>query len=265
MNRGGNAGGTEAYGSANSVNVFGRGLSQMTIGEVMNLHRQGKLHAAGRYQFIAGTLNDVMTKGGFTRLHGLTANDAFNASNQDKLAVALAQHVMTVTNSSLSGLRGTWIGLKKVSDATLQNAVNNIRVQSPFNRPENLHPRLVYRIGSRGYGSTGPHLDVKPVVAGGTTTSGSLPAMTANQLDQYVVVGTQQRPLSQGTVTTDDDRKHRNRGSYGHDFAAPDGTPVYLKNGARVVATYKGDGGTDHTIIELPDGRRYQFLHGLNA
>jgi hypothetical protein len=265
MNRGGAAGGTVAYGSANSTNVFGRGLSQMTIGEVMQLHKQGKLHAAGRYQFIASTLNEVMTKGGFTRLHGLTANDAFDASNQDKLAVALAQHVMTATNSRLSGLRGTWIGLKKVPDATLQNAINNIRVQSPFNRPENLHPRLVYRIGNRGYGSTGPHLDVKPVVPGGTRTSGNLPAMTANQLDQYVVVGTAQKPLSQGTVTTDDDRKHRNRGSYGHDFAADDGTPVYLKNGARVVGTYKGDGGTDHTIIELPDGRRYQFLHGLNA
>jgi murein DD-endopeptidase MepM/ murein hydrolase activator NlpD len=96
-------------------------------------------------------------------------------------------------------------------------------------------------------------------------TDGNLPPITKTDLDRYVVVGDKKRPLSQGTVTTDDDRKHRNRNSYGHDFAAPDGTPVYLTNGARMVGSYKGDGGTDHTIIELPDGRRYQFLHGLNA
>lgn len=265
MNTGGAAGGTVAYGSANSVNVFGRGLSSMTIGEVLTLGKQGKIHAAGRYQFINSTLNEVMSKGGYKQFHGLSLNDKFDAANQDKLAVALAQNVMARTNNSLSGIRGTWIGLKKVPDRVLSNAINSIRVQSPYNRTENLHPRLVYRIGNRGYGSTGPHLDIKPVVPGTTTTSRNLPAITKTELDQYVVVGNNQKPLSQGTVTTDDDRKHRNRGSYGHDFAANDGTPVFLKNGARVVGTFKGDGGTDHTIIELPDGRRYQFLHGLNA
>jgi len=47
INRGGSAGGTVAIGSANSTDVFGRGISTMTVAEVMNLHRQNKVHAAG--------------------------------------------------------------------------------------------------------------------------------------------------------------------------------------------------------------------------
>jgi hypothetical protein len=49
------------------------------------------------------------------------------------------------------------------------------------------------------------------------------------------------------------------------DYAAPSGTPVRLKNGAQAVESFKGQGGTDHLIIELPDGRRFQFLHGTKV
>lgn len=138
---------------------------------------------------------------------------------------------------------------------------------SPFRRQELMNPRLAYRIGSLGYGSTGPHLDVKPVSSGTLQSNRSLPAYRKGMLDQFVMVKLNGKlvPLSKGTETTDDDRAHRNRGSFGHDYAAPDGTEVYLRNGARVVGTFKGDQGTDHTIIELPDGRRFQFLHGRNA
>jgi murein DD-endopeptidase MepM/ murein hydrolase activator NlpD len=163
------------------------------------------------------------------------------------------------------GLRNEWIGLRKVPDATLQRAIAVLNASSPFNSPENLLPKLVYKVGNLGYGSTGPHLDVKPVKPKSLKADPGLPAITAKELDRYVFVGPQKRPLSQGTTTTDNDQKHRNRNSFGHDFATANGTPVFLANGARVVGTYKGDQGTDHTIIELPDGRRYQFLHGTNA
>ena len=139
---------------------------------------------------------------------------------------------------------------------------------SPFRRPETMNPRLTYNIDSLGYGSTGPHLDVKPVSPGTLDTNGSLPSIDATTLDQFVFVkgkGGKLVPISRGTTTTDTDAKHRNRGSYGHDFAANKGTGVYVGNGAKVVGTFKGDQGTDHTIIELPDGRRFQFLHGTNS
>lgn len=260
MNTGGASGGTVAFGSANSVNVFGRGLTKMTIGEVMNLQASGRLHAAGRYQIIGSTLKGLIQNGA----GGLTSNDRFDEAAQDKLAVALARRRLARGNSMV-GLRNEWIGLRKVPDAVLQRAIQTFNASSPFNNPENLLPRLVYKIGNRGYGSTGPHLDVKPVRPGTMKADKNLPPITAKELDKYVAVGPQRRPLSQGTTTTDNDPKHRNRGSFGHDFAAPDGTPVFLMNGARVVGSFKGDQDTDHTVIELPDGRRYQFLHGLNA
>jgi len=258
MNTGGN--GSVVAGSANSKDVFGRGLSQMTIAEVMRLQATNQVHAAGRYQIIGRTLKSLIDNGAA----GLTPNDRFDGANQDALAVALARRRLNQGNA-MTGLRNEWVGLDKVSDAVLLRAIDQLKSTSPFNNPVNMLPRLVYRIGSRGYGSTGPHLDVKPVTPGTTQTNRNLPPISQTELDQYVVVGSDRQPLSRGTVTTDNDAAHRNRGSFGHDFAAPDGTPVFLKNGARVVGTFKGDGGTDHTIIELPDGRRYQFLHGLNA
>jgi soluble lytic murein transglycosylase-like protein len=136
----------------------------------------------------------------------------------------------------------------------------------PFNNPDLMNPRLAYRIGSLGYGSTGPHLDVKPVKKGSTETDRTQRYIEGT-LDKFVRVrkGSKLVPLSQGTVTTDNDARHRARGSFGHDYAAPAGTEVYLTNGARVVSTFKGDQGTDHMIIELPDGRRFSFIHGTKA
>lgn len=135
--------------------------------------------------------------------------------------------------------------------------------------PELLHPRLAYRIASLGYGSTGPHLDVKPVRKGTMQSDSTLPSYRKGDLDNFVSVKVKGKlvPLSKGTETTDDDRAHRSRKkpSFGHDYAAPTGTQVFLKNGAKVVGSFKGDQGTDHLIIELPDGRRYQFLHGTKA
>lgn len=258
MNTGGAAGGTVAYGSANSNDVFGRGLSKMSVGEVMELQASGRVHAAGRYQIIGSTLKTLVQNG------AVKPEDRFDPATQDKLAVALAKRRIARGNA-MTGLRNEWVGLRKVSDSVLQRALSQFNSESIFNSPENLLPRLVYRISNRGYGSTGPHLDVKPVRPGTLKTDPNMPPITAKELDRYVVVGSQRRPLSQGTVTTDNDPKHRSRGSFGHDFAAPDGTPVYLRNGARVVGTSKGEQNSDVTIIELPDGRRYQFLHGLNA
>jgi hypothetical protein len=132
--------------------------------------------------------------------------------------------------------------------------------------PATMRPSVVYKIGSLGYGSTGPHLDVKRVARGTTATTGSVP-IKPNEVDSFVEVNVngKWKPLSKGTTLTDTEARHRARGSYGVDYAAPSGTPVRLKNGAQVVDTFKGHEGTDHMIIELPDGRRFQFLHGTKV
>jgi hypothetical protein len=132
--------------------------------------------------------------------------------------------------------------------------------------PATMRPSVVYKIGSLGYGSTGPHLDLKRVARGTTATTGSV-EIKPNEVDNFVEVNVngKWKALSKGTTLTDTEARHRARGSYGVDYAAPSGTPVRLKNGAQVVGSFKGAEGTDHLIIELPDGRRFQFLHGTKV
>lgn len=132
--------------------------------------------------------------------------------------------------------------------------------------PSTMRPSVVYKIGSLGYGSTGPHLDLKRVDRGTSKTTGAV-QIKPNEIDNFAEVNVNGKwlPLSKGTQITDTEARHRARGSYGMDYAAPAGTPVRLKNGAQVVEAFKGDEGTDHLIIELPDGRRFQFLHGTKV
>ena len=274
MNSGGHSA-QDPIGSANSKDVFGRGLSAMTVSQVLELQGEKKVFAAGRYQIIPGTLSGLLAgKYGST---GVNLNDLFNAANQDKLAVALLRHRAGrffngsgTVGDAVVGMGNEWAGLEKVSKKIIAQRLENVRValnsQNMWRQPENMRTGLVYRIGSRGYGSTGPHLDVKRVDRGTTQTTGSVPIATT-ELDDYVdvQVGGKWKALSRGTTVTDHEQEHRNRSSYGVDFAANDGTPVRLKNGAVVVGSFKGDEGTDHLIVQLPDGRRFQFLHGTNA
>lgn len=274
MNRGGYSA-HEPIGSANSKEVFGVGLSQMTVADVMQRQRQREVFAAGRYQIVPGTLASLMSGNyGFT---GVNLQDRFDATTQDKLAVALirgrAGKFFNRTGSveeAVIGMGNEWSGLQKVSRKVLANRLEAARValnsQSMWRQPENMRSNVVYRIGSLGYGSTGPHLDVKRVDRGTMQTTGSVPIAT-NELDNYVdvQVSGKWKPLSGGTQITDNEQRHRARNSYGIDYAANDGTPVRLKNGAQVVGSFKGDQGTDHLIIQLPDGRRFQFLHGTIA
>jgi hypothetical protein len=276
MNRGGYSA-HEPIGSANSKDVFGVGLSNMTVAQIMELQKGRKVHAAGRYQIIAKTLGGLMA--GSYGSTGVNLNDPFNAATQDKLAIALLRgragrffSGSGTLSEAIVGMGNEWSGLEKVSRATLAKRLETVkaRLNSPnmWRQPENIRTGVVYKIGSLGYGSTGPHLDLKRVDRGTMKSTGSVPIATT-ELDQYVEVQTKGawKPLSKGTVITDGEKEHRSRSrsSYGIDYAAPAGTPVRLKNGAVAVGSFKGDGGTDHLIIQLPDGRRFQFLHGTNA
>jgi murein DD-endopeptidase MepM/ murein hydrolase activator NlpD len=64
------------------MHYFGKNLTDMTIGEVMGLQSQGKLNAAGRYQFVGNTLPTAM------REANLKPGDKFSPLNQDKMFVA---------------------------------------------------------------------------------------------------------------------------------------------------------------------------------
>lgn len=274
MNREGADDGHTAIGSANSRNVFPGGLTSMTVAQVMDLHNKKQLHAAGRYQIIAKTMRGLMQ--GRYGPTGVNLNDRFDAATQDKLAIALvrgrAGKFFSGTGSlddAVVGMGNEWIGLQYLRPGVVAQALQRtkqaLNSPNPFRQPEGMRTNVVYRIDSLGYGSTGPHLDVKPVTPGTMKSNRNLPAYRKGQLDNFVEITLpdgKRGALSQLSTTTDDDRKHRNRGSFGHDYAAPKGSTLRLKNGARYVGSFKGDQGTDHMIIELPDGRRFQFLHG---
>lgn len=288
----GNAeGGAQQYnainrGTAGDTPAGYPGLSNMTIKQVMDLQRQG-YNAVGRYQFIPGTLEETV------RDAGLNPNTTkFTPAVQDQLFVTrltqsrvrarlgaylrgesndigaalndLSNEFAVIKNytggNPLSGVGGNRPSIEATHAAQLLR-----RAREGFRLARGSSSGTVYVVDSLGYGSTGPHIDVKPVRPGTTQSDRNMPTYRAGSLDRFVdlvLPDGRRGPMSRMSVTTDDDPAHRRRGSFGHDYAAPAGTQVMLKNGARVVGSFKGDQGTDHLIIELPDGRRFQFLHG---
>ena len=57
---------------------FGKDLTEMTIGEVMELQQSGRLYAAGKYQIIPKTMK------GFVSSSGISMTDLFDSSTQEK-------------------------------------------------------------------------------------------------------------------------------------------------------------------------------------
>ena len=117
-NLGGSNGGHTAHGSGNSAedNQFGKPVSQLTIGEIKALHRAGKAHAMGRYQFIGSTFAEVAP------LTGLPDDAVFNAKTQDLFAIT--RLIQRASWGSLqSGLASEWIGLQYLNSAQYQRLV----------------------------------------------------------------------------------------------------------------------------------------------
>lgn len=103
---------------------FGKNLTDMTIGEVMALQKQGRLNAAGRYQFVGNTLPGSASKA------GLSSSDKFSPINQDKMFVA------TLRSSGHRPWTGPW-GLGKYTRQQLDlldRAVSTPVESSTFGR-----------------------------------------------------------------------------------------------------------------------------------
>jgi len=132
-------------------------------------------------------------------------------------------------------------------------------VSSPTRNPAHMTPTLAYITGDIGPTSTGEHLDVKQVGGG---------RFAENALDNFVEIADPEfGRISLGALKQrlpgigDSFDQHVARGSHGIDYPTAKGSKLFIKNGARVVsrtATVHGD----KVIIQLPDGRRFSFLHG---
>ena len=258
MNKGGRNGGHTAIGSGTGSANFGRPLTQMTVGEVLANGRAGNIHAAGRYQFINSTLQGLVDRG------KARTGELFNEETQDKLAIALLRERTgafwsgtSSAGSYVPGLGRTWIGLQYLPAGKVASALEQAKANLSSNiDPSRLRTQVAYKVGNIGPTSTGAHLDVKD-------TSGAY--FARKDLDNYVgfKTGAQVVPLSAGvTVAGGEFGARRSSGSHnGWDYAMPSGTPVVLRNGARVISKRPSEHG-DVLVIGLPDGRRFTFLHG---
>ena len=85
---------TDVAKAGDSKTILGKALTEMTIGEIKALQASGKIHAAGFYQIIPGTMI------GWTKALGLSDNQLFDEATQDALGY---YGIMTALKPYMSG------------------------------------------------------------------------------------------------------------------------------------------------------------------
>ena len=143
---------------------------------------------------------------------------------------------------------------------------NGVNPDQPFNNNPNparnngfMRPTLAYITGDIGPTSTGEHLDVKDVTG---------KRFAENALDNFVEIQDPQfGRITLGALKQklpgrgDNFDEHVARGSHGIDYPTAKGTKLFIKNGARIISKARTAHG-DKVVVQLPDGRRFSFLHG---
>jgi hypothetical protein len=275
----------------------------MTVGEILQEGAEGDIHAAGRYQFIHSTLKEQVEN------LGIPLDTKYDERVQDYMTLAYMRQNPKAWIGINDKDPGALAAMYAVSEEPLppapwinpevspQQLMDNLKaadsrafytIMNPQSSPNQVRaaiisgfgpqaglvstaPKKVYTTGNLGYGSTGDHVDIKPVSPGQVLSNRNLP-ITRSELDNYVAVGTANglKPLSQAMKMTSSDAQHRARGrsSHGIDFAAEPNRELYLTNGARVVENWIDPSaaaeGSHRLLIEVPGGKRYAFLHGTS-
>jgi hypothetical protein len=257
-NQGGRNQGNTAVKPGNSAvsSPWGKPVSQMTLGEIsyyqsLPVGHPKVLHGAGAFQFTKSAFSETM------RSLGLSSEQTFDQATQLAFFNQRRKWRESV-DPGVDGLRREWVGLNNVSYSEIEKAMNIPYYQ----RPSNMLPELAYISGNIGPTSTGPHLDVKEVGGGN---------FSEDALDEYVYVDDPEYgkvSLSEIRKRTggigDNQDQHRARGSHGIDYGLHTGTKVFVKNGAKVIGSKPSAHG-DVVTIQLPNGKKYTFLHGNKA
>lgn len=137
MNLAGTNGGRTAIGSGTGSKYFGKPLVDFTLGEIREMQRNKEIHAAGRYQFLGRTIDDVLDRADISP--DITMDSKFDKNTQDILAVAYFRRSIKDFAGSddriISGLGQRWIGLQDVPYEKKLRIVKSIqndpRYQSP--------------------------------------------------------------------------------------------------------------------------------------
>ena len=124
FNQGGADGGTTVLGKSGSYkDHFNKDLTNMSVQQVMDLQyddksmsddewrKAGKIHAAGRYQFIGSTLRDEVSK------MGLDTSRMFDAATQDEIFLSHAKRVGNIS---------PWVGPSRNYSQAQRDELNNI-------------------------------------------------------------------------------------------------------------------------------------------
>lgn len=124
FNQGGADGGTTVLGKSGSYkDLFGKDLTKMSIDKVMDLQyddksmsdeewrKAGKIHAAGRYQFIGSTLRDEVSK------MGIDTSRMFDAATQDEIFLSHAKRIGNIS---------PWVGPSTKYSQAQKDELNNI-------------------------------------------------------------------------------------------------------------------------------------------
>jgi hypothetical protein len=199
-----------------------------------------------------------------------SAKDFMYLMTDQKYAPALA--AANTPRQFIEGIAMTYSGQEPDYASKIIRVMkdNGINPDQPFNNNPNparnngyMRPTLAYISGNIGPTSTGAHLDVKQQDNPNTGKNEFAQVFAADALDQFVVVDDQELgrvPLSR-TPITNTFAQHQARGSHGIDYGLYSGTKIYVQNGARVISKQRTQHG-DKVVIQLPDGRRFSFLHG---
>ncbi len=124
--------GYTAIGSGNSAEDlrFGKPISQLTLGEIMDLHSKGKLHAAGRYQFVSGTFR--LTFNALQKAGVVDSSTVFDGSTQDLFALSQGKRRLGwEQQNNVQGLINEWRGIKHLDRATQERLLQVLR-NEPF-------------------------------------------------------------------------------------------------------------------------------------
>ncbi len=131
MNQGGTDDGRTAINPGTGTKILGKPLTSMTVREIMGHHDAGRLHAAGRYQFIGSTFREQVER------QNIPLDAKFTPAVQDYMALKYLRQV---------GWRGIWIGPTDKADpreAAILDAAASQPVQGdPWRNLANMNPNL---------------------------------------------------------------------------------------------------------------------------
>jgi hypothetical protein len=206
-----------------------------------------------------------------------SAKDFINLMTDPRYAPGLAQAktprqaIEAIAAGGYAGGEAAYPG--KIISVMQRMGVNVDQPYNPAPPARNqafMRPTLAYitsDLGSPGQ----PHLDVKQQDNPNTPQNEFRARFKENDLDNYVVV----KDPEYGTIPVgelrkrlpgrgDDFDQHMARGSHGIDYPTAYNSQVFVRNGARIVSKQQTKWGS-MVIIQLPDGRRFSFLHGKSV